>query len=92
VKALEGIEVVDIDCGGGHTAAITSSGELYLWGRGRDGQLGREGHIESIAAARTTPILVDALAPGSVSKVFRCNQFLRVLSCSVLMNCRIFLF
>ena len=28
-------------CGGGHTALISDKGELYLFGRGRDGQLGR---------------------------------------------------
>lgn len=28
-------------CGGGHTGLITKDGQLFLFGRGRDGQLGR---------------------------------------------------
>ena len=45
-----------IECGGGHTGIITElDGELYLFGRGRDGQLGRGGGLESVAAYRTEP-------------------------------------
>lgn len=32
--------MVDVTCGGSHSAAITSSGELYTWGKGRYGRLG----------------------------------------------------
>ena len=31
---------MEIACGGAHSAAITSSGELYTWGKGRYGRLG----------------------------------------------------
>lgn len=49
-------------CGGGHTGIILAgSGHLYLFGRGRDGQLGRGGEIESIAAYRTEPKPVNSL-------------------------------
>lgn len=30
-----------VKCGAGHTGIVTKSGDLYLMGRGRDGQLGR---------------------------------------------------
>ncbi|GAB0492222.1 hypothetical protein MMPV_003483 [Pyropia vietnamensis] len=42
-RRVEGIDgrVVAVDAGGGHSAALTDTGVLYLWGRGRDGQLGR---------------------------------------------------
>jgi alpha-tubulin suppressor-like RCC1 family protein len=29
--------IVKVVCGGGHTGIITDDGELYLFGRGRDG-------------------------------------------------------
>lgn len=32
--------MTEIACGGAHSAAITSSGELYTWGKGRYGRLG----------------------------------------------------
>ena len=62
-------------CGGGHTGVVTIDGDLFLMGRGRDGQLGRGNVVESIAAYRATPTLceffkdnnlrVDNLALGS---------------------------
>ncbi|KAK1863712.1 hypothetical protein I4F81_006266 [Pyropia yezoensis] len=43
--------VVAVDAGGGHSAALTEGGVLYLWGRGRDGQLGRADSGREGAAA-----------------------------------------
>lgn len=51
--------VKKVGCGGGHTGLLTKDGELYLMGRGRDGQLGRGSKVESIAAGRAVPTLVD---------------------------------
>eukprot|EP00808_Paulinella_micropora_P007466 g61948.t1 len=59
VTALAGKKVVGVSCGGGHTAAVDSEGNLYIWGRGRDGQLGRADHIESVAAYRDKPVTVE---------------------------------
>jgi alpha-tubulin suppressor-like RCC1 family protein len=55
-------KISKVVCGGGHTGIITDgTGHLYLFGRGRDGQLGRGGEIESIAAYRTQPKQVISL-------------------------------
>ncbi len=35
VKALEGVEVVQVMCGELHTAALTAAGELWTWGCGK---------------------------------------------------------
>ncbi|ODN06550.1 E3 ubiquitin-protein ligase HERC2 [Orchesella cincta] len=40
IEALRGKEIVDIACGGAHSAAITARGELFTWGKGRYGRLG----------------------------------------------------
>ena len=50
--------------GPGHSAAITSGGNLYTWGMGRDGQLGH-GDTEP----RLEPTLVSALADKKVVAV-----------------------
>nr|CAD7446271.1 unnamed protein product [Timema bartmani] len=40
VEMLKGKEIVDIACGGAHSAAITAKREVYTWGKGRYGRLG----------------------------------------------------
>ena len=40
ISGLAGKQVVQIACGSTHSAAITSEGELYTWGRGNYGRLG----------------------------------------------------
>jgi alpha-tubulin suppressor-like RCC1 family protein len=69
VDGLRNFEVIQVACGGGHTAAVTRDGVLYTWGRGRDGQLGRGGELESIASYRTSPVQVTSLPAGTVLQV-----------------------
>ena len=40
IESLRGKEVVSIAAGGAHSACITSTGELFTWGKGRYGRLG----------------------------------------------------
>lgn len=40
IEALRGKEIIDIACGGAHSAAITSNRDVYTWGKGRYGRLG----------------------------------------------------
>ena len=40
ITGLAGKHVVQIACGSTHSAAVTSEGELYTWGRGNYGRLG----------------------------------------------------
>ncbi|PFH38113.1 regulator of chromosome condensation (RCC1) repeat-containing protein [Besnoitia besnoiti] len=56
-----GGKVVGASAGGGHLAAWTSEGGLWMWGRGREGQLGRGDAIESVAVSRDVPQLVEQL-------------------------------
>ncbi len=50
---------VDVACGGGHTAVLDADASLWMFGRGRDGQLGRGDKLESVAAGRDRPMHLD---------------------------------
>lgn len=52
-------KAIKVVCGGGHTAILTDQNELYITGRGRDGQLGRADVLESVAVSRYIPTKVD---------------------------------
>jgi alpha-tubulin suppressor-like RCC1 family protein len=60
-KKVEGFpfKAKKVVCGGGHTAIITDTNELFLFGRGRDGQLGRGDVLESGAVSRYSPTKVQ---------------------------------
>lgn len=48
ILALERFTVVQIACGAQHSAAVTSTGDLFTWGRGIEGQLGHSScHLSS---------------------------------------------
>jgi len=49
-----------ISCGGAHTAALTDDGQLYIWGRGNEGQLGLGDY-----RPRTVPALLKTLGDPS---------------------------
>jgi alpha-tubulin suppressor-like RCC1 family protein len=65
----KGVRVAQVACGGGHTLLRTSDGRLWAVGRGRSGQLGRSGGLESVAAYRTDAAEVLGVGPGKVVDV-----------------------
>lgn len=67
---LAGVRAISVACGGGHTVVLDDKGKLWAFGRGRDGQLGRGAHLESIAAGRSLPVCVDFVKEGLVQKPF----------------------
>lgn len=64
IESLRGKDVVDVACGGAHSAAITASGELYTWGKGRYGRLGHGDSDDQLK-----PKLVEALVGYRVKDV-----------------------
>ncbi|XP_050428032.1 E3 ubiquitin-protein ligase HERC2 [Adelges cooleyi] len=64
VQALNDKYIVDIACGGFHSAAISRFGHLYTWGKGRYGRLGH-GDCEDYLY----PTLVQSLITYRVLKV-----------------------
>ena len=61
VEALVSVSVRALACGGFYTAALTSDGTVYTWGRGDDGRLG---HGDT--SNQLTPKRVDALPPIAI--------------------------
>ncbi|CAG01384.1 unnamed protein product, partial [Tetraodon nigroviridis] len=64
IEALKAKRIRDIACGSSHSAAITSSGELYSWGLG---EYGRLGHGDNTTQLR--PKLVKVLLGHRVIQV-----------------------
>lgn len=64
IERLRNKRIRDISCGSSHSAAITSSGELYTWGLGEYGRLGHGDNVTQL-----TPKLVDALSNHRIVQV-----------------------
>jgi len=58
-----------ISCGGAHTAILTQNNEVFMFGRGREGQIGHEQKDESSIASRLRPRLVETLRNVIVRRV-----------------------
>lgn len=64
IESLKSKKIRDIACGSSHSAAITSSGELYTWGLG---EYGRLGHGDNVTQLK--PKLVKALVGHRIIQV-----------------------
>ena len=65
IEALKSKRVRDIACGSSHSAAITSSGELYTWGCG---EYGRLGHGDNVTQLRPKQVSEDSVARRQILK------------------------
>eukprot|EP01130_Rhizamoeba_saxonica_P005107 TRINITY_DN204_c0_g1_i3.p1 TRINITY_DN204_c0_g1~~TRINITY_DN204_c0_g1_i3.p1 ORF type:complete len:294 (-),score=48.71 TRINITY_DN204_c0_g1_i3:374-1255(-) len=54
IERLSNVNIEAIDCGWGHSIALADTGELYVWGWGKDGQLGL-GNDDTV----TVPTVLD---------------------------------
>ncbi|EQA53582.1 RCC1 domain-containing protein [Leptospira kmetyi] len=54
-------DVIQVIAGSAHSAALTSSGEVYVWGRSQYGNLGN-GAITTATTAQSTPLKVPGLS------------------------------
>jgi alpha-tubulin suppressor-like RCC1 family protein len=57
-----------IAAGAFHSAALTSDGQVWLWGRGKDGQLGKSVRKDSFVPETPTAAMVDGQAQGLYAK------------------------
>lgn len=62
VKALIGKDVVGVSAGAFHSLAVTSDGEMYVWGTNDGGQLG----MKSSSSQVDTPTRIEALENISI--------------------------
>lgn len=61
IEALRAIDITDIACGGAHSAAISSYGHLYTWGKGRYGRLGHGDSEDQLKPKRVTTMYTRSL-------------------------------
>ena len=71
---IDGNAFVHVACGNSHSATLTESGRLFLWGRNHKQQLGLEPHeLEATSAEMTrkewTPCMVRLNASGTMRRV-----------------------
>jgi len=71
------LHIVEVSCGGAHTAAVTNDGTLLTWGRGDWGQLGH-GNRSSILCAK----VVSALQ-GKIVKQVSCGWGVTLVQASL---------
>ena len=62
-------KIVTIAAGSSHSGCINEDGVLYLFGKGRSGQLGRGDQLESNAANSNSPVKVVGLTGKKVLQV-----------------------
>lgn len=68
-RLLWGKRVRQIVCGGGHAAALLVKGGLYVWGDGRNGQLGLGPDVKHVAEPELVPSM-QCRARRTVEKVW----------------------
>ncbi|KAF0719156.1 Aste57867_1246 [Aphanomyces stellatus] len=64
VEALQNKHIKQVTCGSYHTAAVTTSGDLYTWGGGMYGKLGHGNEV-----GHSVPFLVETLSNLKVNQV-----------------------
>ena len=86
VLALAHKKVTTLDCGAHHSAAVTSSGDLYLWGRGFEGQTGHaspaldDATNKAITGVQLLPKLVATFVRKPIASVACGENFTTVLT------------
>ena len=69
IDALISVKAVQVSCGDKHTAVCTEEGNMYTFGRGKNGELGHGGDKEN----KTSPALVHALESNHITQV-KCGE------------------
>ncbi|MBN3292159.1 NEK8 kinase, partial [Polypterus senegalus] len=90
VAGLEGVRVIMVSCGDAFTVAIGADGEVYTWGKGARGRLGRKeedtGVPRLVQLDNSFPYLVTSVAccHGNTMLAIKRKKFL--LCCIVLLS------
>jgi len=50
-----GVTIVDVSCGYKHSMALSKSGHVYTWGKGKHGRLGHDDAANQLSPARVAP-------------------------------------
>ena len=68
VQALQGKNIIQVQCCVHHTMALTSSGYLFTWGYGENGQLGHDNSNEVLECI-SIPCLAEGLREDNVIQI-----------------------
>ena len=68
VRSLQNKSIIRVSCGGIHSAAVTTEGEVFTWGCNDDGALGRGGE-------ENFPAKVEGFGNNSIVQVLFCLYF-----------------
>lgn len=71
IEALKSRRIRDIACGSSHSAALTSSGELYTWGLGEYGRLGHGDNATQLKPKMVITRTHGARGQGAARRVSR---------------------
>jgi alpha-tubulin suppressor-like RCC1 family protein len=73
VDALRGEVIVDFSAGERHSLALNEFGQVFAWGRGREGQLGL-GHVAGVTTAVPIPRRVGGALAGQLVTKISCGE------------------
>ncbi|GAM22014.1 hypothetical protein SAMD00019534_051890 [Acytostelium subglobosum LB1] len=80
VTALNGVNIVKAVCGWGHSMALSSNGEVYVWGWAKDGQLGLGGRQSDDLAPVTLPVVLDQLRQHRIVDIYAGSDYSMALT------------
>ena len=73
-------DIVAVDCGAGHTVAMSSNGRVWCWGSGKHGQLGSATYMNTVTPGLIQPIedrqvAVAITAGGNATCALTCKGY-----------------
>lgn len=84
IRRLSKYKIVAIAAGEKHAAALDEDGSVFVWGHGKDGQIGIGSNVDC-----RRPTLVEDLRQSNVkAKAIACMLLFRQLSSWMLCHCR----
>ncbi|KAF4318546.1 hypothetical protein BBO99_00008286 [Phytophthora kernoviae] len=73
VEALQGEVIVDFSAGERHSLALNEFGQVFAWGRGKEGQLGL-GDVAGVSSEVSTPRRVGGALSGQLVTKISCGE------------------
>jgi hypothetical protein len=80
LKCGSDANIVSVDCGSGHTMAMSSNGRVWCWGSGKLGQLGSGNYMDTVTPGMVQPfedrqVAVAIAAGGNATCALTCKGY-----------------